>query len=51
MLKLFLQSLMYDVSRLPVPSKISNLFTKVIEIHTHKLGAPPQTTFILTFRV
>ena len=44
-------SLTYDVSRLPVPSKISDLFTKVNEIHTHKPGAPPQTTFTLTFRV
>ena len=28
-------SLMYDVSRLPVPSNICDLFTKVNKIHTH----------------
>ena len=30
-------SLMYDISRLYVPSNISNLFTKVNKIHTHKI--------------
>ena len=29
-------SLMHDVSRLSVPSNISDLFTKVNKIHTHK---------------
>ena len=29
-------SLMYDVSRLSVPSNISDLFAKVNKIHTHK---------------
>jgi len=29
-------SLMYDVSHLSVPSNISDLFTQVNKIHTHK---------------
>ena len=44
-------SLMYDVSRLSVPSNISDHFTKVNKIHTHKTRSSLQATFILNLRV
>ena len=40
-------SLMYDVSRLSVPSNISDLFTKVNEIHTHKTRSSSSDNFYI----
>ena len=42
-------SLMYDVSRLSVPSNISNLFTKVNKIHTHKTRSSSSGNFYIKF--
>ena len=44
-------SLMYDVSRLSVPSNISDLFTKVSKIHTHKTRSSSSGNFYITLRV
>ena len=41
-------SLMYDVSRLSVPSNISDLFTKVNKIHTHKTRSSSSGNFYIT---
>jgi len=38
-------SLMYDVSRLSVPSKISDLFTQVNKIHMHKTRSSSSGNF------
>ena len=40
-------SLMYDVSRLSVPSNISDLFTKVNKIHTHKTRSSSSGNFYI----
>ena len=40
-------SLMYDVSRLSVPSNISDLFTKVNNIHTHKTRSSSSGNFYI----
>ena len=40
-------SLMYDVSCLSVPSNISDLFTKVNEIHTHKTRSSSSDNFYI----
>ena len=40
-------SLMYDVSRLPVPSNICDLFTKVNKIHTHKTRSSSSGNFYI----
>ena len=40
-------SLLYDVSRLSVPSNISDLFTKVNEIHTHKTRSSSSDNFYI----
>ena len=40
-------SLMYDVSRLSVPSNISDLFTQVIKIHTHKTRSSSSGNFYI----
>ena len=40
-------SLMYDVSRLSVPSNISDLFTKVNEIHTHTTRSSSSDNFYI----
>ena len=40
-------SLMYDVSRLFVPSKISDLFTQVNKIHTHKTRSSSSGNFYI----
>ena len=46
MLKLFF-SLMYDVSRLSVPSNISDFFTKVNKIHAHKTRSSSSGNFYI----
>ena len=38
---------MYDVSRLSVPSNISDLFTKVNKIHTHKTRSSSSGNFCI----
>ena len=40
-------SLMYDVSRLSVPSNISDLFPKVNKIHTHKTRSSSSGNFYI----
>ena len=40
-------SLMYDVSRLSVASNISDLFTQVNKIHTHKTRSFPSGNFFI----
>ena len=40
-------SSMYDVSRLSVPSNISDLFTKVNKIHTHKTRSSSSGNFYI----
>ena len=40
-------SLMYDVSRLSVPSSISDLFTKVNKIHSHKTRSSSSGNFYI----
>ena len=40
-------SLIYDVSRLSVPSNISDLFTKVNKIHTHKTRSSSSGNFYI----
>ena len=40
-------SLMYDVSRLSVPSNISNLFTKVNKIHTYQTRSSSSGNFYI----
>ena len=40
-------SLMYDVSHLSVPSNISDLFTKVNKIHTHKTRSSSSGNFYI----
>ena len=40
-------SLMYDVSRLSVPSNISDLFTQVNKIHTHKTRSSSSGNFYI----
>ena len=42
-------SLMYDVSRLSVPSNISDLFTQVNKIHTHKTSSSSSGNFYHKF--
>ena len=42
-------SLMYDVSRLSVPSNISDLFTKVNKIHTHKTRSSSSGNLYIKF--
>ena len=44
-------SLMHDVSRLSVPSNISDLFTNVHKIHTHKTRSSSSGNFMLNRRV
>ena len=41
-------SLMYDVSRLSVPSNISDLFTKVNKIHTYQTRSSSSGNFYIT---
>ena len=40
-------SLMYDVSRLSVPSNISDFFTQVNKIHTHKTRSSSSGNFYI----
>ena len=40
-------SLMYDVSRFSVPSNISDLFTQVNKIHTHKTRSSSSGNFYI----
>ena len=42
-------SLMYDVSRLSVPSNISDLFTQVNKMHTHKTRSSSSGNFNIKF--
>ena len=44
-------SLMFDVSRLSVPSNISDLFTKVNKIHTHKTTSSSPATVMLNLQI